>query len=82
MGRVTAITLTSDMWASFSMDAFLVVKCHFIDNNKCNTVLLGVGHFSKSYTVENVAAVKTTLMEEWGGNMHSDRCSTEYGGLC
>lgn len=31
-----------------------------------STVSLGVGNFSNSHTSENIAEVKSALMEEWG----------------
>jgi len=37
------------------MDAYLAVTCHFIDNDKLCTILLGVQHFTKSHTAENLA---------------------------
>ncbi|KAK7156879.1 hypothetical protein R3I94_006810 [Phoxinus phoxinus] len=44
--KVGAISLTSDMWTSLNMDAFLAVTCHFIDDNDklCN-IVPGVEHF-------------------------------------
>ncbi|CAM4665410.1 unnamed protein product [Leuciscus chuanchicus] len=65
--KVAAISLTSDMWTSLNMDAYLAVTCHFIDDNdKLCTILLGVEHFPNSHTAENLAAGHIKLMEEWG----------------
>ncbi|XP_077086696.1 uncharacterized protein LOC143738592 [Siphateles boraxobius] len=64
--NVQAISLTSDMWTSLNMDAYLAVTCHFIDNDKLCTILLGVQHFPKSHTAENLATGHIKLMEEWG----------------
>ncbi|KAJ8348901.1 hypothetical protein SKAU_G00274900 [Synaphobranchus kaupii] len=67
MQKVVAVSLTSDMWTSINMDAYLAVTCHYIDDHdKLGTVLLGVEKFSNSHTAANIAQVKTTLMEEWG----------------
>lgn len=43
------------------MDSYLAVTCHFIDSKEKLMVLLGVGKFPAS-----LAAVKTSLIEEWG----------------
>ena len=52
--KVAAISLTSDMWTSLNMDAYLAVTCPFIDDNdKLCTILLGVEHFPKSHSAEN-----------------------------
>ncbi|KAJ8352141.1 hypothetical protein SKAU_G00236170 [Synaphobranchus kaupii] len=67
MQKVVAVSLTSDMWTSINMDAYLAVTCHFIDDHdKLGTVLLGVEKFPNSHTAANIAQVKTTLMLEWG----------------
>jgi len=58
--------LISDMWTWLHMDAYLAVTCHFIDNEKLCTILLGVQHFPKSHTAENLATGHVKLMEEWG----------------
>lgn len=61
------MSLTSDMWTSIHMDAYLAVASHFInEQDTLSTVLLGVGHFPASYTTKNIAEVKRALMEEWG----------------
>ena len=65
--KVAAVSLTSDMWTSINMDAYLAVTCHFVDDNTLlNSVLLGVLQFPQAHTAENIAAVKASLMEEWG----------------
>ncbi len=65
--KARAVSLTSNMWTSLHMDAYLAVTCHFInENDQMSTVLLGVGTFSNSHTSENIAEVKSALMEEWG----------------
>lgn len=65
--KVAAVSLTSDMWTSITMDAYLAVTCHYVDDHsQLCTVLLGVGKFPQAHTAENMAAVKTTLMEDWG----------------
>ncbi|KAJ7997536.1 hypothetical protein DPEC_G00230030 [Dallia pectoralis] len=64
--EVAAVSLTSDMWTPLNMDAFLAVTCHFIDDNdKLCTILLGVEHFPKSHTAENLATGHIKIMEEW-----------------
>ncbi len=63
--KARAVSLTSDMWTSFHMDAYLAVTYHFInENDQMSTVLLGVGTFSNSHTSENIAEVKSSFMEE------------------
>ncbi|XP_016320206.1 zinc finger BED domain-containing protein 4-like isoform X1 [Sinocyclocheilus anshuiensis] len=65
--KVTAVSLTSDLWTSINMGAYLAVACHFVDSNTClNSVLLGVLKFPQAHTAENVAHLKASLMEEWG----------------
>uniref|UniRef100_A0A3B5QTD9 HAT C-terminal dimerisation domain-containing protein n=1 Tax=Xiphophorus maculatus TaxID=8083 RepID=A0A3B5QTD9_XIPMA len=65
--KVVAVSLTSDMWTSINMDAYLAVTCHFVEENeKLSSVLLGVQAFPQSHTAENIACVKASLMEEWG----------------
>ncbi|KAK1878227.1 Zinc finger BED domain containing protein 1 [Dissostichus eleginoides] len=67
MQKVAAVSLTSDMWTSINMDAYLAVTCHFVDDNtRLNSVLLGVQQFPQTHTAENLARVKASLMEEWG----------------
>ncbi|XP_048010537.1 zinc finger BED domain-containing protein 4-like [Megalobrama amblycephala] len=65
--KVAAVSFTSDMWTSLHMDAYLAITCHFIDeNDKLCTISLGVEHFPKSHTAENLATGHIKLMEEWG----------------
>lgn len=65
--KVAAVSLTSDMWTSINMDAYLAVTCHFVgENTRLGLVLLGVQAFPQSHTAENIACVKASLMEEWG----------------
>nr|XP_033962438.1 zinc finger BED domain-containing protein 4-like [Pseudochaenichthys georgianus] len=67
MQKVAAVSLTSDMWTSINLDAYLAVTCHFVDDNtRLNSVLLGVQQFPHTHTAENLARVKASLMEEWG----------------
>lgn len=59
------MSLTSDMWTSINTEAYLAVTCHFVDDSsKFNTVVLGVQHFPKIVTAENIAQVKASLMTE------------------
>ncbi|XP_058485902.1 E3 SUMO-protein ligase ZBED1-like [Solea solea] len=65
--HVEAVSLTSDMWTSTNMDAYLAVTCHFVqDNMKLATLLLGVLPFPQDHTAENIAAAQKSLMVEWG----------------
>ncbi|XP_051793003.1 E3 SUMO-protein ligase ZBED1-like [Acanthochromis polyacanthus] len=65
--KAAAVSLTSDMWTSINMDAYLAVTCHYIsDEDQLCTSLLGVQHFPKAHTAENLAAGHAQLMEEWG----------------
>ncbi|KAK1792605.1 hypothetical protein P4O66_012538 [Electrophorus voltai] len=65
--KVPAVSLTADMWTSLNVDAFLTVTCHFIDDNTfLKSTLLGVVKFLQAHTAENLACVKSSLMEEWG----------------
>ncbi|XP_034529154.1 zinc finger BED domain-containing protein 1-like [Notolabrus celidotus] len=65
--KAAAVSLTSDMWTSIHMDAYLAVTCHFVgENTRLDSVLLGVQAFPQSHTAENIACVKASMMEEWG----------------
>ncbi|KAM8910406.1 E3 SUMO-protein ligase ZBED1-like [Spinachia spinachia] len=65
--KAVDVSLTSDMWTSINMDAYLAVTCHFIDDeDQLCTTLLEVQHFPKAHTAENLAAGHVQLMEEWG----------------
>ncbi|KAK0156243.1 Zinc finger BED domain-containing protein 1 [Merluccius polli] len=64
---VTAVSLTSDMWTSINMDAYLALTCHYIDaSTTLRSTVLGVEYFPDKHTAVNLAAVITSLMEEWG----------------
>lgn len=46
VAKASAICLTSDMWKSINMDAYLAVTCHFIDEtSSLQSVVIGVQHF-------------------------------------
>ncbi|KAK0147477.1 Zinc finger BED domain-containing protein 1 [Merluccius polli] len=65
--QVVSVSLTSDMWTSINMEAYLAVTCHYIDGeDKLGTILLGVEHFPTTHTAENLALAHTKFMEEWG----------------
>lgn len=67
MQSVEAVGLTSDMWTSINMEAYLAVTCHYVDESaKLATVLLGVVPFPISHTADNISAAKKLLMQEWG----------------
>ena len=67
MNGASAVSLTSDMWTSNNMDAFLAVTAHFIDPQTClKSCLLGVMHFPQSHTSAKIASVKRSLVDEWG----------------
>ena len=67
MQSVEAVSLTADMWTSITMDAYLAVTCHHVDDSaKLATVLLGVLPFPVSHTADNISAAKRSLTEEWG----------------
>ncbi|KAL2081038.1 hypothetical protein ACEWY4_022891 [Coilia grayii] len=67
MQSVEAVGLTSDMWTSINMEAYLAVTCHYVDDSaKLATVLLGVVPFPISHTADNISAAKKLLMQEWG----------------
>ncbi|KAK7944875.1 hypothetical protein WMY93_000603 [Mugilogobius chulae] len=65
--KAVAVSLTSDMWTSESMDSYLAVTCHYIDEfNELNTTLLGIQHFPQSHPADHLADQHLRLMEEWG----------------
>ncbi|XP_076842109.1 zinc finger BED domain-containing protein 4-like [Brachyhypopomus gauderio] len=55
------------MWTSINMEAYLAVTCHYVDseNHTLCTSMLGVEHFPLQHTAENMAQVKSNLIEEW-----------------
>ena len=61
MSEVQSVSLTSDMWTSMTMDAFLAVTYHFIDADfKPSTMLLGVTKFAQTHTAEHIKEAKTS----------------------
>ena len=61
--NVTAVSVTSDMWTSINMDAYLALSCHYINENTClKSTVLGVVYFPEKHTAVNLASVKTSLM--------------------
>ena len=51
--KATAVGLTSDMWTSIHMDAYLAVTCHFVDSkDKLESFLLTVVKFPESHSCE------------------------------
>ncbi|XP_077403146.1 E3 SUMO-protein ligase ZBED1-like [Vanacampus margaritifer] len=55
------------MWTTINTDAYLAVTCHFIDEQTyLHSAVLGVFHFPDRHTAENMAAVKSALMAQWG----------------
>ncbi|KAJ0002708.1 hypothetical protein NQD34_007857 [Periophthalmus magnuspinnatus] len=64
--KASALSLTSDMWTSINMEAYLAVTCHFFHDDQLCSTLLGVKHFPQSHTAENFAEGHINLMEEWG----------------
>ena len=66
MQKVQAVSLTSDMWTSINMEAYLAVTCHYVDDtSKLATVLLGVLPFPETHMAVNISAAMRSLMEEW-----------------
>lgn len=67
VAKVSAVSLTSDMWTSINTEAYLAVTCHFIDSNTAlHSVVLGVQHFPQAHTAINLSQVTASLMSEWG----------------
>ncbi|KAJ0003142.1 hypothetical protein NQD34_018182 [Periophthalmus magnuspinnatus] len=65
VAKVSAVSLTADMWTSINTDAYLAITCHYIGEDKLDTVLLGVEHFQESHTADNLAEAMTKQIEEW-----------------
>ncbi|XP_055083457.1 uncharacterized protein LOC117382091 [Periophthalmus magnuspinnatus] len=66
VAKVSAVSLTADMWTSINTDAYLAITGHYINGeDKLDTVLLGVEHFQESHTADNLAEAMTKQMEEW-----------------
>ncbi|XP_077424041.1 E3 SUMO-protein ligase ZBED1-like [Vanacampus margaritifer] len=65
--KTSTVSLTSDMWTSINMDAYLAVTCHFVNEEmQLSTLLLGIKRFPRTHTAANLAEAKETLMAEWG----------------
>ena len=48
--NITAVSLTSDMWTSINMDAYLALTCHNIDaSTTLRSTVLGVVHFPEKH---------------------------------
>lgn len=85
--KATAVAFTSDMWTSIHMDAYLALTCHYVNqDDQLASVLLTVGKFGQHHTAANIAAVKASIMEEWGISKSKVMCLTTDGaanmGLC
>ncbi|XP_057681081.1 E3 SUMO-protein ligase ZBED1-like [Corythoichthys intestinalis] len=67
VAKSSAVSITADMWTSINTDAYLAVTGHFIDEHtSLHSAVLGVLHFPDRHTAENMAAVKSALMAQWG----------------
>ena len=67
LSKATAVSLTSDMWTSTNMDAYLGVTCHYIDGDcTLRSSLLDVSHFPQTHTASNLADSIAELMVQWG----------------
>ncbi|XP_040924669.1 zinc finger BED domain-containing protein 4-like [Betta splendens] len=65
--KAEAVSVTADMWTSITMEAYLGVTCHFINENmELASVLLGVGHFTQSHTAENLRDAMELQLQRWG----------------
>jgi len=60
------VILTTDMWTSRSIEAYLTVTCHFIDNWQMQDFVLETCHFSVQHTADNISAELKRIAEEWG----------------
>ncbi len=60
------MSLTLNMWTSINMDAYPAVTCHFIDSKTSEFYFIRPSEIPAGTTAENLACVKTSLMEEWG----------------
>lgn len=64
---VETVSLTSDMWTSINMEAFLAVTCHYINrHDQLATLLLGVKPFPMTHTAAHIAAEIASMIAEWG----------------
>ncbi|KAI7795324.1 putative zinc finger BED domain-containing protein 6-like, partial [Triplophysa rosa] len=76
MEKVKAVSLTSDMWTSLNMDAYLAITCHYIDeNDKLNTVLVGVEKFPDNHTAENIDLIKKGIWRSGKSRQRSNALS-------
>lgn len=64
--KATEVSLTSDMWTSIHMDAYLAITYHFInESDELTSILLIVEMFPEKHMAASIATVKTAVMEEW-----------------
>lgn len=64
---VETVSLTSDMWTSINMDAYLAVTCHFINKkDQLSMLLLGTKPFPRTHTAAHIAEEIASLMADWG----------------
>ena len=68
--KATAVGLTSDMWTSIHMDAYLAVTCHFVDSkDKLESFLLTVVKFPESHTAVNGAFGPRCMVTDGAANI-------------
>ncbi|XP_021836359.1 zinc finger BED domain-containing protein RICESLEEPER 2-like [Spinacia oleracea] len=61
------ICLTSDLWQACTINAYLVLTAHYVDNNwKLRSKILNFQHFESSHTGNNIYEFVQALIREWG----------------
>lgn len=61
-----AVSLTTDLWSSLRMEAYMTVTAHFIDADwKMNSVVLETKQMDEAHTGENVAARLTEVADTY-----------------
>jgi hypothetical protein len=55
------------MWTSLSIESYLAVTCHYINNDfKLETLTLQAARFPESHTAENIATELERIISDWG----------------
>lgn len=61
------VALTSDGWTSCTMQSYITVTCHFIDNDwQLKNYVLQTRVMEETHSGHNIAEVLRGACEEWG----------------
>ncbi|CAH0405988.1 unnamed protein product [Chilo suppressalis] len=66
LNEIDNLSLTSDLWMSRNMEAFLTVTAHFFYNGLLRSCVLTTTAMPESHTAENLAEKIKAISSEWG----------------